>query len=164
MASFSAFLEVGGSRYPLTYYDLYLHQQTDALGRPASHTQGGTLTCELYTPDQRDTVLTNWMVSPTRQYDGFVHLYRQDSKAKLKTISFFNAYCVNMGVHFSATGSRPMFTSIVISPQRVAVGAVVHNNNWPVESHGSGITHTPPPVEQEPGLFSDITHTVLEVV
>ena len=87
--------------------------------------------------------------SPTRQHDGFVHLYREDTKAKLKTISFFNAYCVDMGVHFSATGSGPMLTSIVISPQRVAVGAVVHDNNWPVESHGAGITYANVP--ERPG-------------
>ncbi|MBO0932108.1 type VI secretion system tube protein TssD [Fibrella aquatilis] len=130
---FSAYLEVGGSRYPLTYYDLFIHQQTDALGRPASLTQGGTITVELHSPPQTDTVLTDWMLSPTRQHDGFVHLYREDTKAKLKTTaaadrSFFNAYCVDMGVHFSATGSGPLLTSIVISPQRVAVGAVVHDN------------------------------------
>ena len=164
MASFSAFLEVGGSRYPLTYYDLYLHQQTDVLGRPASLTQGGTITCELHAPPQTDTVLTDWMLSPTRQYDGLVHLYREDTKAKLKTISFFNAYCVDMGVHFSATGSGPMLTSIVISPQRVAVGAVVHDNNWPVESHGAGITHTPPTPPKEPSAFSEGLHTLLDVV
>ncbi len=141
MASFSAYLEVGGSRYPLTYYDLYIHQQTDTLGRPASLTQGGTITCELHSPDQRDNVLTEWMLSPTKQHDGFVHLYREDTKAKLKTIAFFNAYCVDMGVHFSASGLGPMMTRIVISPQRVAVGAIVHDNDWPVESHGAGITY-----------------------
>lgn len=140
MASFSAFLEVGGSRYPLTYYDLYIHQQTDSLGRPASPTLGGTITVELHSPGQNDTVLTEWMLSPTRQHDGFVHLYRDDTKAKLKTISFFNAYAVGMGEHFSASGSGPMLTQLVISPQRVAVGGIVHDNNWPVESHGAGVT------------------------
>ncbi|MBO0932104.1 type VI secretion system tube protein TssD [Fibrella aquatilis] len=164
MASFSAYLEVGGSRYPLTYYDLFIHQQTDALGRPASLTQGGTITVELHSPPQTDTVLTDWMLSPTRQHDGFVHLYREDSKAKLKTVSFFNAYCVDMGVHFSASGSGPMLTSIVISPQRVAVGAVVHDNNWPVESHGAGITHTPPTPPKEPSALSEGLHTLLDVV
>ncbi|MBO0931733.1 type VI secretion system tube protein TssD [Fibrella aquatilis] len=97
MASFSAYLEVGGNRYPLTYYDLFIHQQTDMLGRPASLTQGGTITVELHSPPQTDTVLIVWMLSPTKQHDGFVHLYREDTKAKFKTISFFNAYCVDMG-------------------------------------------------------------------
>ncbi len=141
MASFSVFLEVGGSRYPLTYYHLYIHQYTDSLGRPASLTLGGTITVELHSPGQNDTVLTEWMLSPTRQYDGFVHLYRDDSPAKLKTVSFFNAYLVDMREHFSATGSGPMLTQLVISPQRVAVGGIVHDNNWPVESHGAGITY-----------------------
>ena len=144
MASFSAFLEVGGSTYPLTYYDLYIHQYTDSLGRPASPTLGGTITVELHSPGQSDTVLAEWMLSPTRQYDGFVHLYRDDTKAKLKTISFFNAYLVDMGEHFSASGSGPMKTQLVISPQRVAVGGILHDNNWPVASHGAGVTYAQP--------------------
>ena len=162
MASFSAFLEVGDSRYPLTYYDLFIHQQTDSLGRPASPTLGGTITVELHSPGQNDTVLTEWMLSPTRQYDGFVHLYRDDTKAKLKTISFFNAYLIDMGEHFSASGSGPMKTQLVISPQRVAVGGIVHDNNWPEASHGAGITHAgyvpePPKPKPKPGLVGTPT-------
>ncbi|MBO0938906.1 hypothetical protein J2I47_20300 [Fibrella sp. HMF5335] len=76
-------------------------------GRPASLTQGGTITCELHAPPQTDTVLTQWILSSTRQHDGFVHLYREDTQAKLKTVSFFKAHAVNMGVHFSASGSGP---------------------------------------------------------
>ncbi|MBO0931732.1 hypothetical protein [Fibrella aquatilis] len=57
-----------------------------------------------------------------------------------------------------------MLMTIVISPQRVAVGAVVHDNNWPVESHGAGITHTPPTLPKEPSALSEGLHSVLDVV
>ena len=164
MASFSAFLEVGGSRYPLTYYDLFIHQQTDSLGRPASPTLGGTITVELHSPGQSDTVLAEWMLSPTRQYDGFVHLYRDDTKAKLKTISFFNAYLIDMGEHFSASGSGPMMTQLVISPQRVAVGGIVHDNNWPVASHGSGESFGQQPVASPPVTQSGFADRLADAV
>lgn len=141
MASFAAFLEVGGKRYPLFRYEFEMHQETDTLGRPASPVLGGTISCILSTPGQTDPFLMQWMLSPTMQQDGRVMLTNPESKSTLKTISFFNAYCTHMDISFmpgvnGGAGSSQM--QLQISSQRVAVGAIVHDNNWPVASHGAG--------------------------
>lgn len=100
MASFAAFLEVGGKRYPLYRYELSMHQETDTLGRPASPVLGGTIVCTLSSPGSQDPFLYQWMLSPTMQQDGLIRLTEPTSGATLKTISFFNAYCTNMELTF----------------------------------------------------------------
>lgn len=135
MASFSAFLDVHGQQYPLLGYDLSLHQETDSLGRPASPTMGGTVTCILSAPGSDKSFLHQWMLSPTMQQDGKIILMRDSPKATLKTISFFNACCVGLQTRFvaGAGGGGSMQMTIRISPQRVAIGAIIHDNNWPLD-------------------------------
>lgn len=74
MASFFAFLEVKGNRFPLLSYDLSIHQETDSLGRPASPVLGGTIDCVLSAPGSDKPFLTQWMLSPTMQEDGKIIL------------------------------------------------------------------------------------------
>lgn len=141
MASFTAFLEVGGKQYPLQRYELGMRQEIDQLGRPASPVLGVAITCTLHSPVSSDSFLYQWMLSPTMQQDGKIRLLQAGAKATEKTISFFNAYCIDMNLNFFPGLSGGMGSSwlqLQISPQRVAVGAIVHDNNWPLDSHGAG--------------------------
>lgn len=175
MASFEAFLEVGGRSYKLFRYELSMHQETDTLGRPASPVLGGTILCTLSSPGQQDAFLYQWMLSPTMQQDGKIRLMQAAPKATEKTISFFNAYCTGLDLSFmpGATGGGPAsgagnsVIQLQLSPQRVAVGAIVHDNNWPVASHGAGETFAKQralKAETEPSALSESIHTVLDVI
>lgn len=143
MASFTAFLEVSGKQYPLQRYELGMRQEIDHLGRPASPVLGVVITCTLHSPVSSDSFLYQWMLSPTMQQDGKIRLLQAGVKATEKTISFFNAYCVDMNLNFFpglSGGLGSSWLQVQISPQRVAVGAIVHDNNWPLDSHGAGET------------------------
>ncbi|RYF69771.1 MAG: hypothetical protein EOO39_16960, partial [Cytophagaceae bacterium] len=175
MASFTAILEVKGNRFPLLGYDLSIHQETDSLGRPASPTLGGTIDCVLSAPGSDQPFLLQWMFSPTMQEDGKIILLQESPRATLKTISFFNAYCTGLQTNFvpGDSGGGSLQMHIRISPQRIAVGAIVHDNNWPLVSHGAGETfaRTTPPAtngkaakEDEPSAFMEGLHGVLDVV
>lgn len=153
MASFAAFLEVGGKRYPLYRFEFSMHQETDTLGRPASPVLGGTIVCVLSSPGSQDPFLYQWMLSPTMQQDGKIVLTEPESGATLKTISFFNAYCTQMDLTFRPGqngGAGSSLIQLQISPQRVAVGAILHDNNWPVASHGSGESFAKQVRQEEP--------------
>ncbi|WP_375444252.1 type VI secretion system tube protein TssD [uncultured Fibrella sp.] len=167
MASFAAYLSVGSSTYRLYSYDLAIQQETDSLGRPSSATQGGVITCTLDAPN--DGFLHQWMFSPTMQADGKLVLMQESPESTLKTISFFNAYCVNLDIKFrpGAGGAGSFVNTLRISPQRVAVGAIVLDNNWPLASHGAGETFqlanyqrngavTTPPKPRKPPICDDI--------
>ncbi|MEZ0607275.1 type VI secretion system tube protein TssD [Fibrella sp. WM1] len=143
MASFTAFLEVSGKQYPLQRYELGMRQEIDHLGRPASPVLGVVISCTLHSPVSSDSFLYQWMLSPTMQQDGKIRLLQAGAKATEKTISFFNAYCIDMNLNFFpglSAGMGSSWLQLQISPQRVAVGAIVHDNNWPLDSHGAGET------------------------
>ncbi|MEZ0540918.1 type VI secretion system tube protein TssD [Fibrella arboris] len=167
MASFAAYLSVGSNTYRLYSYDLAIRQETDSLGRPASPTQGGLITCTLDSPN--DGFLHQWMFSPTMQASGKLVLMQESPEATLKTISFFNAYCIGLTIRYQpgANGAGSFVNTIRISPQRVAVGAIVLDNNWPMASHGAGETFqlanyqrngavTTPPKPRKPPICDDI--------
>ncbi|MEZ0539976.1 type VI secretion system tube protein TssD [Fibrella arboris] len=176
MASFSAFLDVKGQQYPLLAYELSIHQETDSLGRPASPTLGGTIDCVLSSPGSDQPFLHQWMFSPTMQEDGKIVLMQDSPRATLKTISFFNAYCIGLQTNFvpGAGGGGSLQLHVRLSPQRIAVGAIVHDNNWPLVSHGAGETfaeqQVAPPSkgktkeQDEPSAFSEGLHSLLDVV
>jgi YD repeat-containing protein len=171
---------VGGKKYPLHQYEIEFHQRVDELGRPASRTHGGSIRCVLATPGNADPLLYQWMMEPTMQQDGKLRLLHADSTATLKTISFFNAYCTGLAMDFlpgpAAAGNGPAQSStrleLQINPQRVAVGAIVHDNEWPLPSHGAGEHFMKPTAEnsnvpskdEEPSGFMEGLHTVLDVV
>ena len=131
MASFTAFLAVGGTQFPLLSYELALHQETDSLGRPASPTIGGTILCTPSAPGSDSSFLHEWMLSPTKQQDGRVILMQEAPAAILKTISFFSACCVRLTTDFQpgASGGGSLIIQLKISPQRVSIGAIIHDNN-----------------------------------
>ncbi|MEZ0612202.1 type VI secretion system tube protein TssD [Fibrella sp. WM1] len=176
MASFTAFLEVGGNSYPLYRYEFSVHQETDTLGRPSSPVLGGTITCTLSPPSSSDSFLYQWMMSPNLQQDGKIRLLQAQAKATEKTISFFNAYCTSMDLSFMPGLHGRGGSSLIqlqINPQRVAIGAIVHDNNWPLDSHGAGESFAqkqaerptaPPKKEEEPSTFMEGLHGVLDVV
>ena len=86
------------------------------------------------------------------QQDGYIALMALSPETTLKTISFFNAYCVGLQTTFvpAAGGGGSLQMHIRISPQRVAIGAIIHDNNWPLDSHGAGQSFGQPVSYQQP--------------
>lgn len=130
MASFSAFLSVGGGFETwINSFVLDVHQRIDELGRPASPTQGSRLT--LAFDATRNPLVTAWMINPIKQHSGSVTFYDRDGLI-LKTINFINAFCVDQHESFAGTGQEgQMETTIVISAEKITVGTIPHDNDWP---------------------------------
>lgn len=134
MASFSAYLTVGSFKTWLNAVKLTMHQEVDNLGRPHSQTHGGKLTLAFNVT--QDPTITAWMVDPAKQNSGFV-TFLDDLGRTLKVLDFSNAFCVEMEEDFDGTAnSVNMVTTIVVSPEKVGVGQIPHDNNWPpTEAH-----------------------------
>ncbi|MBO0937708.1 hypothetical protein J2I47_14210 [Fibrella sp. HMF5335] len=134
MASFSAYLTVGSFKTWVNSVEINMHQEVDVLVRPASPTYGGKLTVAFNSTD--DSLVTGWMFDPAMQLNGTI-TYVDPSGITLKEIAFINAYCIDMQEEFDGTSSAvSMITTIVISPEKVIVGGIQHNNNWPaIEAH-----------------------------
>ncbi len=134
MSSFQTFLKIGDRRYELNAVRVEISQLVDTLSRPASPTQGGKITTELNTPDAGDPTLIDWMISPTKRLSGKVIYKRIDSNATLKTITFYDAYCVDLRQLFDGTGqSGQLRTLLTISPRLLSMDGLQLDNRWPDE-------------------------------
>ena len=137
MSSFQSFLHVGGKRYEILYSDLDIHQQIDSLGRPASPTFGGMFNVAINMPNTGDSTLFDWMFDPAKILNGKVVLKRIDTDATLKTIKFYNAYCMGMALDFDGTANASSFRlSLRISPEQFDINGLFHDrtvgpNCWP---------------------------------
>jgi hypothetical protein len=136
--SFKAIMHVSGQNIVLDYVDLDLNQSVDARSRPASLTRGGTITVEFDTPSDGD-MIADWAANPVKQLDGSITYMNQNQDSVMKTVNFYNAYCIEFMERFDGSmSSSNMKTSIKISPERVNIGGVEHDNNWFVYGTSKG--------------------------
>jgi hypothetical protein len=130
MASFKAELKVGKFTTVINFFRMEILQQLDQLGRPASRTQGGTMTIEFNSTD--DNQVNQWMIDPAMRLSGSIVFLRIDAPVKLREVLFENAYCISMVDRVDNTGtSGNMVTTIVVSPEKVNVGNVLLDKKWP---------------------------------
>ncbi|MFD2934192.1 type VI secretion system tube protein TssD [Spirosoma flavum] len=128
--SFRAELSVDGNTYPIRQLWLEISQTIDAVGRPSSTTQGGKIKLEMDVTE--DDTLSEWMADPHKTLGGSVRYYRTDEDATLKEIKFEDAFCVDYVERFDGTQSaQPMTTTITISAQKLKIGQVSVEKNWP---------------------------------
>lgn len=130
MATFRTELTVDGNTYPVRQLWLSITQSIDAVGRPSSAPRGGKIRLEL--DGVEDDSLSEWMADPHKTLGGSVRYYRIDEDATLKELTFEDAYCVDYIERFDGTQSgQPMTTTLTISAQKLAIGQVTVENNWP---------------------------------
>jgi Hemolysin coregulated protein Hcp (TssD) len=136
--SFKAVLKIAGHSIDIDYLDLDINQAVDARSRPASLARGGIMTVEFDTPSDND-MITDWMANPVKQLDGSIIFKNQNQDSTMKTINFYNAYCINFMERFDGTmDSSNMKTTITISPERINIGGVELDNKWIVSGTGKG--------------------------
>lgn len=136
--SFKAVLKIAGQSIDIDYLDLDINQAVDARSRPASLARGGIMTVEFDTPSDND-MITDWMANPVKQLDGSIIFKNQNQDSTMKTINFYNAYCINFIERFDGTmASSNMKTTITISPERINIGGVELDNKWIVSGTGKG--------------------------
>jgi hypothetical protein len=104
-------------------------QGTDATGKPTSIPQGGYIT--LVVESTKSTDLFDWMIHPTGLKNGMVTFYRRDTNSKLKTLEFFEAYCVDYQEDFDHKGEMPMQITFTLSAKTIKLNDSEFKNNWP---------------------------------
>jgi hypothetical protein len=128
--SFEAELRLEGNAYRLNGLSLDISQEVDDLGRPASASRGGIIKMEMDT--LKDEVIIDWVMDPNKQLNGSITFYRTDETAKLKEISFENAYCTELREKYlGAAFADRMVTLITVSAEKISIGSVEMDNQWP---------------------------------
>lgn len=128
--SFKGSLAIGGKTYDVLTCSYGFRRDVDFKGRPSSGIYGGTI--DLSIESTSDTSLLETMVnSPHKMLSGTITFKKTDEDAKLKEISFENAYIVAYSESVSEFGGDSMQYQITISAQTIKVEKAQHTNDWP---------------------------------
>lgn len=127
--SFIAKLKIDGEEMNVLHCGFRFTQTTDATGRPSSVTKGGIIS--ILVESTGTTNLFDWMISPTQTKSGSITFFRRDAMAKLKTLEFSEAYCVDYYETFDHQGDMPMQIQLAMTARELKLNDSEFKNNWP---------------------------------
>jgi hypothetical protein len=114
-----------GKEYDVDGFSIGFLQPSDYKGQPQHEIQGGQMSVILN--QIADSHLHLWAKKSTLLKSGVI-VFQTDLGMTVLEISFMNAYCINLSCGINAlTGAT---TSIIISPESVAIYGITHTNYW----------------------------------
>lgn len=118
-------LKIGGRTYGVVECEYQFTQAVDETGKPTSRPSGGTITMVIPSTNDDDMFFYNWMFHKSEVKAGIIRfrLYSNENKISYKTISFANAYCIELRDYFNDHDEKLMYTTVKISAQVIRVGA-----------------------------------------
>lgn len=107
-----------------------LNRDVDHKGRPASGVYGGTIDVEVESTE--DTSIIEAMVnSQYKPISGSVLFKKSEEDAKMKELTFEDAYIIKYTEGLNVVGSDPMKIRFTISARKLKLGNAEHVNDWP---------------------------------
>jgi len=128
--AFKTRLTIGSKEFDVLQCSFSLSRDIDAKGRPSSGVYGGTIQLELESTE--DTSIIESMVN--NQYkalSGKITFKRGEEDAKMKELSFEDAYIIQYTEGIVANDNTPMSLSFVLSARKLTLGNAEHINDWP---------------------------------
>lgn len=128
--SFKAKLKIGGKEFDVLHCSYAFRRDVDAKGRPSSGVYGGTIQLEIESTDDT-SVLENMINNVYKAQKGSVIFQKREEDAKMKELTFEDAYIVQYAESLDVVGSNPMTINFVLSARQIGMGNAVHQNDWP---------------------------------
>lgn len=128
--AFRAELTIAGKKYDVLQCGFTMSRDTDPKGRPSSNVYGGRITIEIESTE--DTSIIEAMVnSQFKPFEGNVIFKKTDEDAKMKELSFKNAYIVHYQEGVTVSSDNPMSVKFTLSAETIKLGNAEHDNRWP---------------------------------
>ncbi|HRH49194.1 MAG TPA: type VI secretion system tube protein TssD [Panacibacter sp.] len=128
--SFKAKLKIGGKEFDVLHCSYSFRRDVDAKGRPSSGVYGGSVQLEIESTDDT-SVLESMINNVYKAQKGTVTFQKRDEDAKMKELSFEDAYIVQYSESLDIVGSNPMTINFVLSARTLKIGSAEHKNDWP---------------------------------
>lgn len=116
-------LHLLGKSYSLAQVSLSFNQSVDYNGEPQSEVSGGQILIVL--SQIPDNSIISWAVGSRTRRSGEV-IFRNETTTPPLRIIFEEAYCVHMGQSVTKGTS----VSLTISPKKISLNDVLHDNDW----------------------------------
>jgi hypothetical protein len=129
--SFKATLKFGSKEYDVLSCSYSFSRDVDHKGRPSSTVYGGTVSLAVESTEDT-TILESMVNSKHKPFSGSVLFYkREEDGAKMKEITFTDAYVIAFAESIDAIGGSPMAISFTLSARELKIGNANHVNEWP---------------------------------
>ena len=130
MGSFRASLALGGKEFDVLYSDYAFTRETDKKGKVSSNVYGGRVTIEIESTED-SSVVEAMLNSQFKAVEGTITFKKTDEDAKLKEVTFKNAYLVYYKETLDVNGEVPMKIRFTVSAEEIQIGNATINNRWP---------------------------------
>ena len=130
MGSFRASLEFGGNEYDVLYSNFEFSRNTDSKGKPSSNVLGGRVHLVIESTEDT-TVIESMLNGQFKPVEGKIIFKKTDEDAKMKEVTFKNAYVVNYKETLDVTNDVPMRIDVTFSAEEISVGDATLDNRWP---------------------------------
>src|SRR6187402_2334284 len=111
--AFKARLNFSGKEYDVLNCSYALSRDVDAKGRPSSGVYGGTIQVEVESTEDT-SVIESMVNNQYKPLNGTITFKKSEEDAKMKELSFEEAYIIQYNEGLSITGNTPMALSFVI--------------------------------------------------
>lgn len=130
MGSFRASFEFGGNEYDVLYSNFEFSRKTDSKGKPSSNVLGGRVHLVIESTEDT-TVIESMLNGQFKPVEGKIVFKKTDEDAKMKEVTFKNAYVVNYKETLDVTNDVPMRIDVTFSAEEISVGDATLDNRWP---------------------------------
>ena len=130
MGSFRASFEFGGNEYDVLYSNFEFSRNTDSKGKPSSNVWGGRVHLVIESTEDT-TVIESMLNGQFKPVEGKIVFKKTDEDAKMKEVTFKNAYVVNYKETLDVTNDVPMRIDVTFSAEEISVGDAILDNRWP---------------------------------
>ena len=130
MGSFRASFEFGGNEYDVLYSNFEFSRNTDSKGKPSSNVLGGRVHLVIESTEDT-TVIESMLNGQFKPVEGKIISKKTDEAAKMKEVTFKNAYVVNYKETLDVTNDVPMRIDVTFSAEEISVGDATLDNRWP---------------------------------
>ena len=130
MGSFRASFEFGGNEYDVLYSNFEFSRNTDSKGKPSSNVLGGRVHLVIESTEDT-TVIESMLNGQFKPVEGKIVFKKTDEDAKMKEVTFKNAYVVNYKETLDVTNDVPMRIDVTFSAEEISVADAILDNRWP---------------------------------
>lgn len=137
----------GANYYTVLNADYQITQSVGRANQPNRNPEIGLIHLVLESTNNNELIV--WAMAPHVTKDGSITFFNRDYSDSLKTLEFYNAFCINYKEIFNADGSQPMKTELTISSHRISIQGAELQQNWAGFESGQTATTTTSPQHEE---------------
>ena len=127
--SFLSKLQLDSNEYNVLSVDYEISQPIGRRNMPTDAPHLGLINITVESSNKSE--LLGWAIAPRTTKNGSITFFRRDAQSSMKTLKFFDTFCISYKEKFEADGAVPMQVVMTLAPRRIECQGVTLEEFWP---------------------------------